>query len=486
MMEVSLCAWSVRLLGDGEPGTETVERLAGLAKEDPSARVRLALASFLQKLPIERRWPIAEALAARGEDADDAMLPLMVWYGIEPMVPGDPERALALTARAEIPTVRRLVARRAIEAEVGSGLKALVAVLADSRDPGRQRDWLDGALEALRGRRSVERPEGWAEASRKLAESADPDVRERASMVALRFGDAGAVAALKATVMDPEADAGRRRRAMSALVEQRVPGMATALRELVGRGELLGPAIRSLAAFEDEATPRLLLEGYGKLPEEVRGDVLATLSARPASAKALLDAIEAGTVPSRDLSVTLARQILAFGDRTLSARLEEVWGRTRPTSKEKVALMGKYKGILTPEALAKADPAHGRKVFERSCLQCHKLYGEGGDVGPELTGSDRANLDYLLENVLDPSASVGRDYQMVVVATEDGRLLTGIVREQNDAAVVLQTANERVVVSRDEIEAMRPSGESMMPEGLFEKLTPEEVRDLVAYLAKRN
>ncbi len=107
----------------------------------------------------------------------------------------------------------------------------------------------------------------------------------------------------------------------------------------------------------------------------------------------------------------------------------------------------------------------------------------GGDVGPDLTGSDRANPDYILENVLDPSASVGKDYTLTTVATTDGRLIAGIVREQIALGLVIQTASERITVPREDVEAIKPSNASMMPEGQLDPLTPQEIRDLFAYLA---
>jgi len=109
----SVRAWAVRLLADrGEPDARTLAAFASLAKSDPSPVVRLALASALQKLSIADRWPIAEALAAHAEDATDQNLPLMIWYGIEPMVQADPSRALNLAASAKIPLIRRYIARR--------------------------------------------------------------------------------------------------------------------------------------------------------------------------------------------------------------------------------------------------------------------------------------------------------------------------------------------------------------------------------------
>ena len=158
-------------------------------------------------------------------------------------------------------------------------------------------------------------------------------------------------------------------------------------------------------------------------------------------------------------------------------------GPLRPTAKDKAPLIARYKGILESDDLPPANLDRGGALFGRICAQCHKLYGQGGDVGPDLTGSDRANPDYILENVLDPSASVGKDYTLTTVATRDGRLVAGIVREQSPAALVIQTASERVTVPREDVEAIKASNTSMMPEGQLEPLTPQEVRDLFAYLA---
>jgi putative membrane-bound dehydrogenase-like protein len=482
----SVRSWAVRLLGDAaSPETPLLEKFAAMASNDPSPRVRLSLASVLQRLPRDRRWPIARALAGRGEDAADAMLPLMIWYGVEPSARDNPGGAVELASGSRIPTLRRFLVRRAVELTPDASLAALATILTRPAESASRLDWLEGALEALRGRREVPAPGGWAAASDAVAADPDPDVRERGLRLAARFGDEKAFAALRALLRDKSADPDRRRRALEALTARRLPGLEADLHALLRGGELLGPAIRSLASFDDPTTPRVLLERYPRLDGAAKADAIETLATRPAWAKAMLEAVGSGVIPRRDVSATVARQLLAFRDPELAQLLERTWGTTRPTSQDKAALMERYRGSLTPEALSAADTSRGRLTFEQTCAQCHKIYGEGGDVGPELTGSDRANLAYVLENVLDPSASVGRDFKVVVVATADGRLLSGIVREQDEQAVVLQTANERIVLPRADIDEMRPSEESMMPEGLFEKLSPDEVRDLVAYLASQ-
>jgi putative heme-binding domain-containing protein len=122
-------------------------------------------------------------------------------------------------------------------------------------------------------------------------------------------------------------------------------------------------------------------------------------------------------------------------------------------------------------------------VFTKTCQQCHTLFGTGGKVGPELTGSNRANLDYVLANVLDSSALIGKDYQATVIATEDGRVLTGLVRNENYVSLTLLTANEQIVLPKNEIAERELSTKSMMPDDLWAQLSEHEVRSLVTYLA---
>lgn len=485
--------WAVRLLVDSKtPDRRTLDAFARMAREDRSPLVRLSLASALQRIPVDQRRGIAEGLIAHSEDVRDPYLPLMVWYGVEPLVPVDKGGAVSLVQKARIPLVRRYVARRLVlsddapEAKTApSGLARLIALLEESKDPALQADLLAGILEALRGRKGLVAPEGWPKTFASLSSSGDAGVREQGLLLALLFNDPKAVTILKKTVADSSTPADERHRALQSLVENRAPAMAGTLQALVSDKVLKGAAIRGLAAFEDEATPGLLLGSYGSFNEEERADAINTLATRASTAKVLLDAVAKGTIPKRDLNASVARQLQAFGDPKITARLEEVWGSVRPTSSEKAMLIAKYKAMITPDRMKSADPSRGRALFNRTCLQCHKLFDSGGDVGPELTGSDRANPDYILENVLDPSATVGRDYRLNTIATTDGRLISGILRDQTDKTLVVQTVNERIVLPRDEVEELKPSEASMMPEGALEKLSPEEVRDLISYLGSK-
>jgi putative heme-binding domain-containing protein len=358
-----------------------------------------------------------------------------------------------------------------------------VRVLAASDDVALQRDVLRGMCEALQGRRNVAAPEGWPAAYRKLASSPNREVREKALVLGLLFGDPQALKALRNTVTDARADAAARRNALQALVEKRAPGVPELLRDLLDEPAMRGPALRALAAYDDPGTPALVLKHYPSLTGPERADAVATLASRPSYARALLDAVERGEVPRRDVSPFIARQLLALKDRGLAGRLNKVWGSIRSPAKEKSALLARYKGLATPEALKMADRSRGRLVFAKTCATCHTLFGEGAKIGPDLTGSQRTNPEYVLTKVLDPNAVVPADFQVTTVQTSTGRVVSGVVKEETAKTLTLQTPTEVVRLAKSEVEERTRSNLSLMPEGLLAPLSDAEVRDLLAYLA---
>jgi putative membrane-bound dehydrogenase-like protein len=482
-------AWAIQLLCEsGTPSAETLREFAELARHDPSPVVRLYLASALQRLPPEKRWAIAAELVNHPEDAGDANLPLMLWYGIEPLVPADPARALVLALKAEVPLVRQFIARRVTDDAVTKGdkgdLTPLVAALRLA-SPQAQLDFLKGAREGIRGRKKMTMPAGWPAVYAKLSKSDDATVRDSAIVLALVFGDPQALADLRAVARTAGARPADRVAALEALIENHAADLTPVLHEQLADAATRRAALRGLAAYPHPDTPRRVLAVYASLTTDEKADAVATLAARKDSALALLDAVEKNAVPRGDVSAYAARQMHALGDARLTARLRQVWGEVRDTSPNKQAQLTKYKAILTPAALKNASPERGRLVYTKTCQQCHKLFGEGGTIGPDLTGSNRSDLDYLLSNIIDPSAEVGRDYRMSVVRTTDGRVATGIVVERSAARVVVQTATEKVTLSPDDVESVKDSPLSLMPEGQLDALTREQVRDLFAYLGSK-
>jgi len=169
-------------------------------------------------------------------------------------------------------------------------------------------------------------------------------------------------------------------------------------------------------------------------------------------------------------------------DSEVDAEIEKVWGVMRESAADKQAEITKYKKIFAAGGSQPGDAARGRVVFTKICQQCHTLFDTGGKVGPDLTGSNRGDLDYLLQNIVDPNAVIPNDYKAWNLDTTDDRTITGILKQQDEKSVTLVTANETVILPRNEIKTLKESTLSMMPDGLLQPLGEQEIRDLLYYL----
>ncbi|HVS09783.1 MAG TPA: family 16 glycoside hydrolase, partial [Planctomycetota bacterium] len=472
-------AWAIQLLCEEKrPPEAAIARFAELARESPSSVVRLYLAGALQRLPEGQRWRIAEPLARRAEDAQDHNLPLMLWYGIEPLVAGTPRLALEVSRATPIAALSRFIVRRAV-AEAG-GREILARTLATERDPARRALVLEEMELGLADLRGIEMPAGWPEARAALA--ADPRSRERALWVAIAFGDRGVLADLRSIAADGTQGAKLRRRAIDALARAKDAGAVPLLQELLGDADVRGSALEALAGFDDPGTAQAILGRYATFDADQRRSALGTLASRAGWARELLQAVERGTVARADLGAFVLRSLSSLGDGEVDSMLRSIWGIVRESPADRAERIRTLKEELSDSALARADLRRGREVYDRACGQCHVLFDEGGSLGPDLTGSNRADLDYLLSNVVDPSAVVGKDYLATMVWLQDGQLVTGVKKAETESTITLQTETGTLVLDRGEIEETRLSELSAMPEGLLETLRGDEIRDLVAYV----
>jgi putative heme-binding domain-containing protein len=269
------------------------------------------------------------------------------------------------------------------------------------------------------------------------------------------------------------------------LIEQRPSWLREICEQLLKVRFLNSTAVRGLALFDDPAVGEELALSYQQFHPSERAAVIETLVSRPAFVPPLLEAIAAGRIPRVDLTAFHARQIKSFNNPQLSKHLVEAWGELRDSNTDKQKLIGQWKAKLTPSALAAADKSQGRAQFNKACAACHTLYGHGGQVGPDLTGSSRDNLDYLLENIIEPSAVVTADFRMSVVELKDGRILNCLIAAKTERTVTIKTQTETMTLERSQIEDMKESSVSLMPEGLLETMAETEVRDLIAYLMHR-
>lgn len=494
-----LRSWGIRLLTDFQPidtivgplqgreipalDEETFRSLEAMAVDEESAAVRLTLASTLQRLPLAQRARLGRRLVERGEDADDHNLPAMIWYGISPLAAADPEVLLDLAEDCRLPSTLKWISR-ALAAGLEEHPKVWDQLFsrATGLDTKFQRAILEGANQGLQGFHKAPKPEGWDNLSAVLAGSGDEALVQLSRELSVLFGDGRALEDLKRLAQNKQADEAMRRAALETLIENRPEDLRDICERLLDDRLINDTAVRGLAGFDDPKLGEALAKRYRRFYPAKRPGVIEVLVSRPAWARALLEEMKEGGISRSDLTAFQARQVKAFDDESLGGLLAEVWGEVRDSDEAKRELIESWTAKLGDEALAEADLSAGRRLYAAICGACHVMYGQGGEIGPDLTGSNRADLGYLLENIFDPGAVVDADYRMSVLELEDGRILTGVVADEGDRSLILRQANAELTVTLDEIAERKVSSFSMMPEGLLQSFGDDQVRDLIAYL----
>ena len=482
--EEHLRRWAVRLLVDkAPPSDELATRLIALARREPSAKVRLALATAIGKCDAAHRWQLAGALAAHVEDADDPYVPLMIWYGIEPLVATQPQAALDFARDAALGTVRVLVVRRLLDTSDPPVERLIRAAIAAASEPTVRDDLVQGMFLALRHRGQLPPPPSWPRLQSQLATSDNPNVRSAAVRLATIFGDPAALTRLREVALNDALPLGDRKEALAALlpIEDAMPVLS--LHRLLENGpaDLRSDVLAALSMTNNGATADVLLTAYAEFSRDEQESAVGILTTRKDFALSLLAAVEQGRIPRGDISASALQQLKAFADKAIAAQVGRLWADD-VDHLEKAETIAHYKHLLTPEYLATGNVSAGRQVFVRNCGRCHRLFGEGGSLGPELTGSGRKDVDYVLSNLVDPSALVDPAYRLTTVATTDGRLFSGFIVQLAETFLVIRTQQADVRLALKHVEQLQTSSVSMMPEGMLRSLGEEELRDLVIYL----
>ncbi len=355
----------------------------------------------------------------------------------------------------------------------------VVTAVGSTTDTSVQAALLKGMLLGLEGRRSVRAPEGWSTLSNTLACSTSASVRQHALALSQIFGDTAAVASALECVQDSSVAAAQRCSTLSLLLGQQNQEASQLLKVLIDEPALTLSAIRGYAVVRNDEAPDILISRYSKLNTQQQRAVIETLASRKAYAEALLEALKMKQIQPSAVPVQVARSLKSL----LGKKFTDVYGALPVVGAEREHLIKKYKKLCKPSAVAAADASRGRAIFQKTCAACHVLYGEGGKVGPELTGANRANLDYILLNSVYPSLDVPHAYRTVSVLTVDGRVVNGVLAEEDGTKIVLRTPEQpRVVIAKEDIDFRKISPQSMMPDGQLDAMKPQEVIDLVKYL----
>jgi putative heme-binding domain-containing protein len=239
-------------------------------------------------------------------------------------------------------------------------------------------------------------------------------------------------------------------------------------------------ALDALPYFDVPDLPTQLLPHYDKLSARVRGRLRQVLLSRKQWARRVLQEVDAAHLPAADFSPEQLRVIALHDDKELNELVRKHWGNiSSGTAEQKLAEMRRFNNDLNA---GNGDPARGHETFTHLCGVCHTLFGEGGKVGPDLTHANH-DREFLLGSIVDPSATIRKEYLAYEVTTKDGRILSGVIAEQSGGNLTLATSTgEHINVPQGQIASLRESAVSLMPEDLVKQLKPQELRDLFSYL----
>jgi putative heme-binding domain-containing protein len=300
----------------------------------------------------------------------------------------------------------------------------------------------------------------------------------------LRQGRPAAIAEALALLETEQGDRARQLHYVQIMGEVRVPGAIPVLLKLgchCPDNALRAAALQTLANYDDPAIAALVLKTYGSLSDDLLAAAQGLLVSRRAWAMQFLQAVDEHAVDPRTIPREIVDRLLILDDSQIKEKTIRHFGEIKPASSAELqAWVSRLAGYVHS---GPGIPKPGRQIFLDQCARCHTLYGKGGKVGPDLTTYRRDDLESMLRHIVNPSAEIREGYTSYVVATADGRTLTGVVVDQDRNVVVLRGGDgKETTLPRQSIDEMKPSAASLMPEGLLRNLSEQQVRDFFAYL----
>jgi putative membrane-bound dehydrogenase-like protein len=473
--------WAIQLLVDNRTVSPTLLReFIRLAKTDPSPVVRLYLASAIQRVPEEAAWELISVLAQHGEDSADRNLPLLLWYGLAQRMAGRMDNAFAIADRSRIPALKDWVYWYSATLE-GGGLNQVVALLGEAQGETLRRR-LAGVELATTTRANLKMPPAWKPIASKLYASNDPRVQRQAERLAAVFGDASMFSRLRESLGNPGANEELRRHAFAVLSHAQDRASLPVFLRLLDDAGFRVRTIGLLARFDAPEIPEALLNRFDQFSTDERAAVLNTLASRVRFALPLLDAVAAGRIKRDQLTAFHVRQLTQLNDAEVNRRVAAAWGEIHQSPAEQRTRIARLEKVFEEAPLWAYSSGAGREHFLKLCSQCHRIGNDGNRIGPELTGAGKNGIRYYLENIIDPDAVIGADFQMTTVETRNGDVISGLVTGESAATLAIRTVTDQIVVAKDNIVKRTRSEKSLMPEGLLESLTDREQLELLKYL----
>ena len=512
-----LRAWGVRLAGDHQPDDAALAKQVRAMASDADPRVRLQVVIAAPKLQRQTenatRIALATELDVLRHSTEDPILPRVVWQNMLPSIDRHPEmiqQALQDGLNRDGDLLRTMVRR--IAAKWASALPKDVASSDGKERLGSMLQLSDTMLDkypdssavilypiayriftgeiSLASAQSVLRP--WLDTLRQRgALSKEHPAWKQASLLArLICNEPEAQTSAMQQILDRSIPSELRRETLMFAAVHPNRSHRSALEQVLGDlvdGKQVGVPFRDMTldlgiARADEGAIELLVNALPKLPSDVQAGIAERMCLREPSASAFLQQVAAGTVRKELLGPNRVRLLAAEGSDTAKGLIAKVWGTVNTaTSQERENVVRRVADQLRWDA--RGNPEKGWVVYDRICGQCHVMHNRGMEVGPNITANGRGSYEQLLVSVFHPSLVIGEAFKSVTVRTEEGTIVTGLLVSRDETKTVIKVqGGKETVIPASEIAEFRQDTKSLMPEGIENQMTPQEVADLFALL----
>jgi putative heme-binding domain-containing protein len=481
--------WSVKMIGEQNRDAGDLVRLA---KTEKHPEVRAQILASAKRLSADAALPLLWSGDAEDESGH---LPLLAWWALESKA--EKERAAVFaflksdTAFLKTALFRDHLAEKLAKRYALAGgeenLNSCADLLALTDDEALRGKFIAGIASAFEGAEMPKLPDSLTKALNDyMAKQSGGDLT-----LALRSGNSDALKNALKLLADTKATNTARiaiAKTLAELGKQEAVMPMVAILKSSAAPSLKRGMLQAAAKFDDKRLPEALLLGWeGQIAGDkaLREDALRVMAGRKEWAQILVSFVNDWKVPVKHFTIDIVRQLSLHKDADIDASIEKHWKgllATGPTP-EKKKEAERIKAVIKT-GLGDADK--GKLQFTARCAVCHSLFGEGGKIGPELTGYDRSNADFWLDNLFTPSLEIREGFGAYIVKTKGGQILTGLIDAQDGNGIVIKDmANNKTAVKQADIEKMEASPISLMPEGLTTGMSDADLKDFFAYLMKK-
>lgn len=486
--------WGVRLLGDARKISPVLsQRIAKLASSETHAEVRSQLASTAKRLPGKDAVPIIKSLLKSSDDVNDPDIPLLIWWAIEAKAESDRMAVLSIFEDKGIwhkKTVQEFLLKRLMQRYTMAGgnenYAAASRLIMLAPNDKLARVLISGMREGLRGRDVI----GLSPELTKAIQPYQSELFGGPLALSIRHGNAKAAVKAIQVIADDNADFDHRLSYIMIMGQMNIPKSIPVLLKVVenskSSGALKQTALQALQRYDLPDIGSRVAIVYPQLrgDEGVRNAAIDLFVSRAQWAHKLLIEIEkTKKINKGDVSEQVARRLKLLNDPEIAKAVDKYWPNVKlATSAEKNSTIARFSQLIKS---GKGDQRKGQAIYSSNCGSCHRLFNEGGKIGPELTGYERSNVNYLLLNIVDPNADIREGYVVHRITTMDGRTLEGKILSRNGDNLTLQSlAGKDIILSDTQIKEIKAQKTSIMPERILDRLSNQEIRDLFAYIMK--